>query len=79
MARGQRKSIDEKIQQKQELISSIETRLKHERKELEELLSEKQQQEVKILNEFLKTSGLSVYEATEVLQEYVSRQYETTA
>ncbi len=79
MARGQRKSIDEKIQQKQELISSIETRLEHERKELEELLSEKQKQEVKVLNDFLKTSGMSVYEATEVLQQYVSGQYEATA
>ena len=79
MARGQRKSIDEKIQQKQELISSIETRLEHERKELEELLNEKQQQEIKILNDFLKTSGLSVFEATEVLQHYVAGQYEATA
>lgn len=79
MARGQRKSIDEKIKQKQELIDSIKTRLEHERKELEELLSEKQQQEVKILNDFLKTSGMSVYEATEVLQQYVSGQYEETA
>lgn len=79
MARGQRKSIDEKIQQKQELISSIETRLEHEKKELEDLLSEKERQEVKILNDFLKTSGMSVYEATEVLQQYVSRQYEATA
>mgnify|MGYP000155460913 FL=1 len=79
MARGQRKSIDEKIKQKQELIDSIKTRLEHERKELEELLNEKQQQEVKILNDFLKTSGMSVYEATEVLQQYVSGQYEETA
>lgn len=79
MARGQRKSIDEKIQQKQELISGIETRLKHERKELEELLSEKEQQEIKILNDFIKTSGLSVYEATEALQQYVSGQCEATA
>ena len=79
MARGQRKSIDEKIKQKQELIDSIKTRLEHERKELEELLNEKQQPEVKILNDFLKTSGMSVYEATEVLQQYVSGQYEETA
>ena len=79
MARGQRKSIDEKIQQKQELIGSIETRLDHERKELEELLSEKQKQEVKTLNDFLKTSGLSVQEATEILQRYASGQYEFTA
>lgn len=79
MARGQRKSIEEKIQQKQELIESIETRLDHERKELEALLSEKQQQEVKNLNDFLKASGLSVDEATEVLQQYLSEQYEATA
>ncbi len=79
MARGQRKSIDEKIKQKQELIDSIKTRLEHERKELEELLNEKQQQEIKVLNDFLKTSGMSVYEATEVLQQYVSGQYEETA
>lgn len=79
MARGQRKSIDEKIKQKQELIDSIKTRLEHERKELEELLNEKQQQEVKVLNDFLKTSGMSVYEATEVLQQYVSGQYKETA
>lgn len=79
MARGQRKSIEEKIQQKQELIESIETRLDHERKELEVLLSEQQQQEVKNLNDFLKTFGLSVNEATEVLQQYLSEQYEVTA
>jgi hypothetical protein len=79
MARGQRKSIDEKIQQKQDLIKSIETRLDHERKELEDLLCEKQQQEVKSLNDFLKSSGLSVYEATEVLQQYLSGQYDATA
>lgn len=76
MARGQRKSIDEKIQQKQELICSIKIMLEHERKELEELLNEKEKQEVKILNDFLKTSGMSVYETTEVLQQYVFEQYE---
>lgn len=79
MARGQRKSIDEKIQQKKEIISSIETRLEHEKKELEELLIEKEKQEVKILNDFIKTSGISVYEAAELLQKYVTEQYEDIA
>lgn len=79
MARGQRKSIDEKIKQKQELIDGIKTRLEHERKELEELLNEQKQKEVEILYEFIKTSNLSVYEATEALQQYVSGQYEATA
>lgn len=31
MARGQRKSIEEKIQQKQEIINALETRIEHER------------------------------------------------
>lgn len=79
MARGQRKSIDEKISQKEELIKSIETRLDHERDELEALLDEKYQQEVKTLIDFLKTSGLSAQEATEVLQQYLTGQYEETA
>lgn len=79
MARGQRKSIDEKIQQKEELIRSIETRLEHERQELEDLFTEKQQQEVKALNEFIKASGLSVQEVRGVLQQYLSEEYETTA
>ncbi len=79
MARGQRKSIDEKIQQKEELIKSIETRLEHERQELEDLFTEKQQQEVKALNELIKAAGLSVQEVTEVLHQYLSEEYETTA
>lgn len=79
MARGQRKSIDEKIFQKEELIKSIEIRLDHERNELEALLDEKYLQEVKTLNDFLKTSGLSAQEATEVLQQYLTGQYEETA
>lgn len=79
MARGQKKTIEEKIQQKEDLIKSIETRLEHEREELEALLDEKYQQEVKILNDFLKSSGLSAQEATEALQQYLSEQYEETA
>lgn len=79
MARGQRKSIDEKISQKEELIKSIETRLEHEREELEALLSEKYQQEVKTLNDFLKASELSAQEATEVLRQYLSEKYQITA
>lgn len=68
--REDKESIDEKIQQKQELISSIETRLEHEKKELEELLNEKQH-EVKVLNDFLKTSGMSYIRP----QKYYSNMY----
>ena len=71
MARGQRKSIEEKIQQKQEVIDALEVRIEHEREEMEALISEQKQKEVETLYDFIKTSNLGVLEATEVLQQYV--------
>ena len=40
MARGQRKTIEEKISAKQELIEALETRVASEKRELEELYQE---------------------------------------
>lgn len=79
MARGQRKSIEDKIQQKQETIESLKIRIEHEREELEALIIEQKQKEVEILYDFIKTSNLDVNEATEVLQQYLSEQYDATA
>lgn len=41
MARGRKKPIEDKISAKEELIQSLQTRLKSEQKELEALYSEK--------------------------------------
>lgn len=71
MARGQRRSIEEKIRQKQEVIDSLEIRLEHEREELEALISEQKQKEVEILYDFIKTFDLDVYEAKEALENYI--------
>lgn len=79
MARGQRKSIEAKIQQKQEVIDSLEVRLEHEREELEALLSEQKEKEVETLYDFIKASNLGVNEATEVLQQYVADHEEVLA
>ncbi len=79
MARGQRRSIEEKIQQKQDVIDSLEVRLEHEREELEALLSEQKQKEVETLYDFIKASDLDVEEATELLKKHLSGQYEVTA
>lgn len=76
MARGQRKSIKEKIQQKQEIIDALEIRIEHEREELEILISEQKQKEVEILYDFIKASNLGIDEATDVLQQYVADQEE---
>lgn len=79
MARGQRRSIEEKIQQKQDVIDSLEVRLEHEREELEALISEQKQKEVETLYDFIKASALDVEEATELLKKHLSEQYEVTA
>lgn len=79
MARGQRKPIEDKIAEKEEQISALNTRIEKEKDELKALLSEQKQQEVETLYNFIKTSNLSVCEATEVLQKYVSEIYEATA
>lgn len=49
----------------------METRIEHEREELEVLISEQKQKEVETLYDFIKTSNLDVYEATEALKNYV--------
>lgn len=68
MARGVRKSIEEKIADKQELIGALEVRVEKEKKELEALMAEQKQQEVESLYNFLKESNLSIDKATEILK-----------
>lgn len=60
MARGQRKSIEEKIAAKEEVISALEIRLKKEKEELYELMEEKQQKELLSLNDFIAENGLNI-------------------
>lgn len=79
MARGQRKTIKNKITEKEELIDVLTTRLEKEREELKSLLSEQKQKEVETLHDFIKTSNLSINEATEVLQQYLSNKYQAIA
>lgn len=79
MPRGQRRSIEEKIQQKQEAIDALEVRMEHEKKELEDLVNEQKQKEVEDLYDFIKTSELCVNEAIGILKQYVAGRYEVTA
>ena len=79
MARGQRKTIEEKILQKQEIINNLSVRIESEQNELQALLNEQKQQEVEILYEFIKTSDMSVYEAIELLKNSFNEKYNATA
>ena len=70
MARGQRKTIEEKIAAKQELIEALETRVESEKRELEELYMEKKRKELEAVSDIMAESGLG---PAEVLQEYLER------
>ena len=82
MARGQRKSIEEKIAEKQELINSLNSRLEKETEELNSLLSEQKYQEIENLYELVKASNLSIEDVTAILNGYLTDNtdnYEETA
>ena len=72
MARGQRKTIEEKIAAKQELIEALETRVESEKRELEELYMKKRK-ELEAVSDIMAESGLGPEEVAEVLQEYLER------
>lgn len=71
MARGQRKTIEEKIAAKQELIDALMTRVESEKRELDELFQEKKRKELETVSELIADAGLQPDEVAEVLQEYM--------
>ena len=73
MARGQRKSIEEKSAAKQEMIEALQTRVEAEKRELEELYQEKRRKELETVSDIMEESGLGAEEVAEVLQEYLER------
>lgn len=79
MARGPRKSLDDKIREKYELIEALKTRIKSEQSELDVLLKEKQDKEIAELGDILKDSRLTTEEAKKILEDYVARNAKQTA
>lgn len=71
MARGQRKSIEEKIAAKQELIDALMIRVESEKRELEELYQEKKRKELETVSDLISDTGLTAEEVTAVLQQYL--------
>ena len=72
MARGQRKTIEEKIVAKQELLTALMTRVESEKRELEELFQEKKKKELEAVNDLIVDSGLQPYEVAALLQQYLA-------
>lgn len=71
MARGQRKSLEEKIMEKEELIQALQIRIKSEQTELEGMYQEKKLKDLEGLNDMIKTSGLNKTEVEEALTVYM--------
>ncbi len=71
MARGQRKTIEEKITAKVELIEALSTRIESEKKELNELYEEKKRKELEAVNDLIADAGLEPTEVAEMLQQYI--------
>ena len=71
MARGQRKSVEEKIEAKKELIEALMVRLESEKKELQELYHEKKMKELQTVNELMDEAGLDPAEVAKLLKNYI--------
>lgn len=73
MARGQRKSVEEKITAKQELIEALMTRVESEKRELEELYQEKKRKELESVSELIADTGLNPEEVSAILRDYLEQ------
>lgn len=74
MARGQRKTVEEKILAKQELIDSLMIRIESEKKELQQLFDEKKKKELEAVNDLIDEAGLAPDEVVKLLQGYINSQ-----
>lgn len=79
MAKGQKKSIEEKIQDKETLIKALQTRIKSEQNELEDLYREKREKELEGLDRILKDTGLTSEDAMNILRSYVANNTDIVA
>ncbi|MCH5343198.1 MAG: hypothetical protein J1E64_04090 [Acetatifactor sp.] len=79
MARGQRKTIEEKITAKEELISALMTRVESEKRELAELYEEKRRKELEAVSDLIEDAGLEPEEVVEMLQQYIENRAENAS
>jgi hypothetical protein len=74
MARGVRKSIEEKIADKQEVIDALEIRILKEKEELQILVNEQRMARLESLEELIDSSNLSLEEVSEILRQHVDEE-----
>lgn len=79
MARGQRKTLEEKIAAKEELVEALMTRVESEKRELEELYQEKKIKELEAVSDLISDAGLQPDEVAAVLQQYLDSRAEAAS
>lgn len=79
MARGQRKTLEEKITAKEELIEALMTRVESEKRELDELYQEKKMKELEVVSDLISETGLQPDEVAAVLQQYLDSRTEAVS
>lgn len=79
MARGVRKSIEEKIADKQEVVEALEERVRKEKEELQELIREQRMARLESLEELIDDSNLSLEEVAEILRQHIDNAGEGVA
>ena len=73
MARGVKKSLQEKIAQKEELIEALSTRMKKEREELNDLLNMQKMEELNELREAVEQSGMEISDIIQIAQMQIAQ------
>lgn len=68
MARGVKKSLQEKIAQKEELIEALSTRIKKEKDELNDLLEMQKMEELNELRIVVENSGMEISDIIQLAQ-----------
>ena len=68
MARGVKKSLQEKIAHKEELIEALSSRIKKEKDELNELLEMQKMEELNELRQVIQQSGLEISDIIQMAQ-----------
>ncbi len=71
MARGIKKTVEERISAKQELLSALLTRIESEKKELEALYEEKRVKDLETVKVLIEEAGLTADEARDALKQYL--------
>lgn len=79
MARGQRKTLEEKITAKEELIDALMTRVESEKRELEELYQAKKMKELEAVSDLISDAGLQPDEVAAALQQYLDSRVEAAS